>query len=66
MCVCVCVLAPYIFIPCLDYVLRTSIDLIKEKALAQKKASSRRYPAENITDAEYADDGAFIQIHLPK
>ena len=30
-------LAPYIFIICLDYVLRTSLDLIKDKGLTLKK-----------------------------
>ena len=36
-------LDPYLFIICLDYVLRTS------------KKSSRRFPATTITDADYAD-----------
>ena len=53
-------LAPYIFIICLDYVLRTSLDLIKDKGLTLKKAKSRRYPAQTITDADYADDLALL------
>ena len=34
----------------------TSIDLIKENGLTLRNTRSRRYPAENITDADYADD----------
>ena len=49
-------LAPYQFIIYLDYVLRTSIDLIKENGFTLKKARSRRYPAKTITDADYVDD----------
>ena len=48
-------LAPYQFIICLDYVLRTSIDLMKEKGFKLAKESSRRYPAQTIMDANYAD-----------
>ena len=49
-------LAPYLFIICLDYVLRTSIDKIKENRFELTKKRSRRYPAKTITDADYADD----------
>ena len=42
-------LAPYVFIFCLDYVLRTSIDKIKMVSSWQR---SRRYPAKTITDAD--------------
>ena len=50
-------LAPYLFIICQDYVLRTPIDLMKEKGFTlNKKARSRRFPASTITDADYADD----------
>ena len=49
-------LAPYLFIICLDYVLRTSIDKIKENGLKLTKERTRRYPAKTITDANYADD----------
>ena len=38
-------LAPYIFILCLDYVLRTSIDKIRENGFELTKKRSRRYPA---------------------
>ena len=54
-------LAPYLFIICLDYVLRTSIDKIKAD---KEKKRSRRYPAKTITDADYADDIALLaNIH---
>ena len=49
-------LAPYLFIICLDYVLRTSIDKIRENGFQLTKKRSRRYPAKTITDADYADD----------
>ena len=45
-------LAPYLFIICLDYVLRTSIDKIKENGFKPTKESSRRYLAKTITDAD--------------
>ena len=48
--------APYHFIICLDNVLRTSIDKIKENGFELTKKRSRRYPAKTITDADYADD----------
>ena len=49
-------LAPYLFIICLDYVLRTSIDKIRENGFELTKKRSRRYPAKTITDTDYADD----------
>ena len=49
-------LAPYLFIICLDYVLRTSIDKIRENGFELTKRRSKRYPAKTITDADYADD----------
>ena len=48
--------APYLFIICLDYVLRTSIDLMKENGFKLANESCRRYPPRTITDADYADD----------
>ena len=49
-------LALYLFIICLDYVVRTLIDKIKENGFELTKKRSRRYPAKAITDADYADD----------
>ena len=40
-------LAPYLFIICLDYVLRTSIGLMKENGFKMAKERSRRYPHNN-------------------
>ena len=37
-------LAPYLFIICLDYLLRTPIDLMKENSFKLAKEGSRRYP----------------------
>ena len=49
-------LASYLFIICLDYVLRTSIDKIRENGFELTKKRSRRYPAKTITDSDYADE----------
>ena len=53
-------LAPYLFIICLDYMLRTSIDKIRENGFELTKKRSRRYPAKTFTDADYADDIAIL------
>ena len=52
--------APYLFIICLDYMLRTSIDKIKVNGFKLTKERSRRYPTKTITDADYADDIALL------
>ena len=49
-------LAPYFFIICLDCVLRTSTDKIKENGFKLTKERSRRYPAKIVTNVDYADD----------
>ena len=49
-------LAPYLFIICLDDVLRTSIDKIRENGFELTKKRSRK----SITDADYADDIAIL------
>ena len=53
-------LAPYLFIICLDYILRTSIDKIKENGFKLTKERSRRYPAKTITNTDYTDDIALL------
>ena len=53
-------LALYLFIICLDYVLRTLIDKTRENGFALTKKRSRRYPAKTITDVDYADDIALL------
>ena len=53
-------LAPYLFFMCLDYLLRTSIDKIRENGFELTKKRSRRYPTKTIKDADYADDIALL------
>ena len=52
--------ASYLFILCLDYILQTCLDLIKENGFTLKKARSRQYPAETMTDVDYTDDLALL------
>ena len=47
---------PYLFIICLDYELRRSIDKMKDKIFKLTKERNRICPAQRITDADYADD----------
>ena len=49
-------LAPYLFIIWLDYMLRTSIDIMKENGFKLAKERSRRCPTQTITDTDYAND----------
>ena len=51
-------LATYLFIICLDYVLRTSTAIMKDSRF--KLAKKRRYLAQIITHANYADDKALL------
>ena len=53
-------LATYLFIICLHYLLRTSIDKIKKNVFKLTKERSWSYPAQTITDADYADDMALL------
>ena len=50
----------YLFIICVDYVLGTSIDKIKENGFELTKKRSRMSPAKTITDTDYADDIAIL------
>ena len=52
--------ALYFFIICLDYVLRTSIDEMKDNGFKQTKERTRRYTVHIITDADYTDDIALL------
>ena len=45
-------LAPYLFVIYLDFLLRTSIDLMKENGFTLATEKSRRYPAQTITDVD--------------
>ena len=53
-------LAAYLFIICLDYVLRTSIDKIRDNGFELTKKRSKRYTTKTITDADYAGDLALL------
>ena len=53
-------LAPYLFIICLDYVLRTCIDKMKDNGFKLTKERRRRYHAQKITGTDYADDIALL------
>ena len=45
----------YLFIIYLNYILRTSVDPIKENSFTLK-TRNRRYPTKTMSDADYADD----------
>ena len=53
-------LAPHLFIICPDYVLRTSIDIMKDNGFKLTKERSRRYPAQTITDTDHTNDIALL------
>ena len=53
-------LAPFLFIICLDYALKTSIDTQKHLGLTLRTSNGRRHPAVTVTDADYADDLALF------
>ena len=53
-------LDPYLFIICLDNVLRTSVDEMKDNGLKVTKERSRKYPTQANTDADYPDDIALL------
>ena len=53
-------LAQNLYIIGLDYVLRISIDKMKDNRLNLAKERSRRYSAQTITVADYADDIALL------
>ena len=54
-------LAPYLFIICVDYVLRTWIDKVKDNCFKLIKEKSRRYSAQTITDADNVNDIALLE-----
>ena len=51
-------LAPFLFIICLDHILKTFLDNDRELGFTLTERRSRRYPAEQIIDKDYADDTA--------
>ena len=52
--------APHQFIIYLDYMLRTSIDLMNDNGFKLGKERSRRYPAQTVSVADYAGDIALL------
>ena len=59
-------LAPYLFIICLDYMLRMPIDRMKDHSFKLTKERNRRYPTQTIMDADYADDSASGKYTHPR
>ena len=57
-------LAPFLFIIVLDYVLRMSVDKMKDSGLEIHPRRSTRYPAQYLTDTDFADDIALISGSL--
>ena len=57
-------LAPFLFIICLDYNLKTFLDNDRELRYTLTERRIRRYPAEQITDIDYADDIALTSNTL--
>ena len=57
-------LAPYLFVICLDYVLRKALDTNAELGFTLQEPRSRRYPAVKITDVDYADDLAVLTNNI--
>ena len=55
-------LAPFLFIICLDFALRTAIS--DSDGLILKRRRSRRYPAETLADVDYSDDIALLEIEV--
>ena len=53
-------LAPFLFILCLDYVIKTSIDRPYSLGFTLQRARSRRHPATYLTDVDYAYDIALF------
>ena len=53
------IFGPYLFIICLDYVFRTSTDIMKENSFTLK-GKKQTIPCKTITDADYADDIALL------
>ena len=52
--------APFLFIICLDYVLKKALDINNDLGFTLIERRSKRYPAIQITDVDYADDLAIV------
>ena len=53
-------LAPYFFIIYLDYMLKISVDIMKDNGLNRAKERCSRYPAQTFTDKLYANGIALL------
>ena len=53
-------LAPFLFVICLDDVLRISVDKCNEYGLTLELERGRRFPTKKITNADYVDDLALL------
>ena len=53
------ILVPFLFIVCLDYILKTAIDNSTKLGFTLTQRRSRRHPALHITEIDYSDDIAF-------
>ena len=56
------ILAPFIFIIVLDYILRLSLDNLNDRGLQIQARRSRRHPAEHLIDLDFAFDLALITV----
>ena len=57
-------LSPFIFIICLDYILRKVLDKTYTLGFTLIKKKSKRYNAIKITDVDYADDIAVLTENI--
>ena len=57
-------LAPFLFIIVIDYIMRVSVDTMKENGLLYQPRKSSRHPALHLTDADFADDIALLADNL--
>ena len=57
-------LAPFLFIIVIDYIMRISVDTMKENGLMYRPRRSSRHPDLFITDADFADDIALLSDSL--
>ena len=56
--------APFLFIIVIDYIMRISVDTMKENGLMYQPRKSSRYPSLHVTDADFADDIALLSDNL--
>lgn len=57
-------LAPFLFVIVIDYIMRISVDTMKENGLLYRPRKSSRHPDLFITDADFADDIALLSDSL--